>query len=248
MAKGKWTEEKVAALVAVVGEDVANEVSHEQVSALAEQLEVSDRSVAAKLRNMGYPVEKTDSTRAKSFTDEQEQQLVEFVNAHSNEFTHAEIAAALFGDAISARQVQGKLLSLDMLALVKPTEHVEAPKKFTDAEEAVFIKLVNSGAFIEDIAATLDKEINSVRGKALSLLRKGQIAKIPAQKVLKATEDKDPLAGIEDIEDLTVEEIAKQTGKTERGVKSMLTKRGISVVNYNGAKKAEKAAEKKAAA
>ena len=37
----------------------------------------------------------------------------------------------------------------------------------------------------------------------------------------------------------TVEEIADEIGKTVRGVKTMLTRRGLQCANYNGAAKKE---------
>ena len=40
---------------------------------------------------------------------------------------------------------------------------------------------------------------------------------------------------------MTVEAIAEEIGKTPRGVKTMLTRRGISAVDYDGASKAAKA-------
>lgn len=244
----KWTDEVVARLVDVVGEDTEVEVSLQTVGDLAEELDFSDRSVASKLRNMGYGVEKVSTVRVKSFSDEQESELVQFVQENSGKYTYAEIAASLFGDNVSARQVQGKLLSLDLLEHVKPTEHVEPEKKFTDKEETTFIQLANSGAFLEDISATLNKELNSVRGKALSLLRKGLIESIPKQRETKVTDTVDPIDQLENIESMSVADIAEALGKTERGVKTMLTKRGIKVSNYDGEKKAAKAAEKRAEA
>ena len=42
--------------------------------------------------------------------------------------------------------------------------------------------MVNDGAFVEAIAEALDRSVNSVRGKALSLLRSGDIQAIPRQR------------------------------------------------------------------
>ena len=42
-----------------------------------------------------------------------------------------------------------------------------------------------------------------------------------------------------DIAGMTVEEIADEIGKTVRGVKTMLTRRGLQCANYNGAAKKE---------
>ena len=81
----------------------------------------------------------------------------------------------------------------ELTGSVKPAEKVEVARSYTDAEEAKFIAMAEKGAFIEDIAAALNKTVSSVRGKALSLTRKGQIAKIPAQKQSYAKESVDPV-------------------------------------------------------
>ena len=49
----------------------------------------------------------------------------------------------------------------------------------------------------------------------------------------------DPLAGVE-IDDLTVEEIADEIGKTVRGVKTMLTRRGLVCADYDGSARKER--------
>ncbi len=47
--------------------------------------------------------------------------------------------------------------------------------------------------FIEEIADALGKSVNSIRGKALSLLRAGEINAIPKQRDTKGTSKSDPL-------------------------------------------------------
>ena len=101
---------------------------------------------------------------------------------------------------------------------------------------------VNDGAFVEAIADALDRSVNSVRGKALSLLRSGDIDAIPRQENTKGTTKEDPLADLGDISSMTVEEIAEAIGKTARGVKTMLTRRGLVAGDYDGAARKEKAA------
>jgi len=49
------------------------------------------------------------------------------------------------------------------------------------------------------------------------------------------------LAELTDIGSMGVEDIAEAIGKTARGVKTMLTRRGISAADYDGAAKKEKA-------
>ncbi|MFI3220801.1 MAG: hypothetical protein QX189_17035, partial [Methylococcales bacterium] len=97
------------------------------------------------------------------------------------------------------------------------------------------------------IAVTLGKSIPSVRGKALSLTRKGQIDKIPAQKDSHAKNTVDPVVALGDkIATMTVAEIAKAVDKTDRGVKTLLTRRGVKVADYDGAAKKAKAEAKAA--
>ena len=90
-------------------------------------------------------------------------------------------------------------------------------------------------------ASALDRSVNSVRGKALSLLRSGDIDAIPRQETTKGASKEDPLAELTDIGSMGVEDIAEAIGKTARGVKTMLTRRGLSAADYDGASKKEKA-------
>jgi predicted transcriptional regulator len=57
----------------------------------------------------------------------------------------------------------------------------------------------------------------------------------------------DALSELEGVAEMTVAEIAEAIGKTERGVKTMLTYRGITAKDYDGAARKEKLAEKKTA-
>ena len=50
------------------------------------------------------------------------------------------------------------------------------------------------------------------------------------------------MADLGDISSMTVEAIAESIGKTARGVKTMLTRRGMVASDYDGAAKKEKAA------
>jgi len=131
---------------------------------------------------------------------------------------------------------------------VKPAEKMEVARTYTEAEEAKFVAMAEAGSFIEDIATALNKTVASVRGKALSLTRKGQISKIPAQRESHAKADVDPVAALGDkIATMTVAEIAAAVNKTERGLRTLLTRRGINVADYKGADKKAKAEAKAAA-
>jgi DNA-directed RNA polymerase specialized sigma24 family protein len=121
---------------------------------------------------------------------------------------------------------------------VKPAPKVETVKSYNEDEEATFVSMVNDGAFIEQIAESLGRSVNSIRGKALSLLRAGEINAIPKQENVVGNSKADPLADM-DISDMSVEDIAEEIGKTVRGVKTMLTRRGLQCADYNGAARKE---------
>jgi DNA-binding NarL/FixJ family response regulator len=111
---------------------------------------------------------------------------------------------------------------MQLTSHVKPAPKVESVKTYSDDEETTFINMVNDGAFVEAIAESLGRSVNSIRGKALSLLRAGEINAIPKQE-----------ADL-DISGMSVEEIADEVGKTVRGVKTMLTRRGLTCADYDG--------------
>ncbi len=208
------------------------------------ELVCSERSVAAKLRKMGYEVASMAKSTAPTFTEAEANALGEFVETNSGKLTYAEIAEAFQGGEFTAKQVQGKILSMELTANVKPTEKVEAVRTYTEAEEETFVTMCGSGAFVEDIAAALNKTINSVRGKALSLLRSGDIDKMPAQKESHAKAEADVVDTLGDLSVLTVAQIAEKSGKTERGIKTLLTRRGLVASDYDGAAKKAKNAAK----
>ena len=137
----------------------------------------------------------------------------------------AEIAADFADGSFTARQINGKALSLEMTQHIKPAEKKVAPKSYTAEEEALIRQLVGNGAHLEDIAAKLNKPVNSVRGKLLSMELKAP------QRDKKATKT-DPYEGIEEMADKTVAEIAAHFGKTERGVRTVLTRRKMACADY----------------
>lgn len=245
-ASKKWNDENVAKLLAVVGGE--SPVTVATVEAAAEALQVSVRSVASKLRQMDLEVESMAKEKVSTFNEEETEALSDFVQANAGQFTYKEIAEQ-FPGGFSAKQIQGKLLALELTSMVKPTEKVEVARTYTPAEEETFVKMASAGKYIEEIAVALGKTVPSVRGKALSLTRQGLITKIPAQKEKHAKDVVDAVAALgEAIASMTVEAIAKAVDKTERGVRTLLTRRGIKVANYDGAAKRAKAEAKNAAA
>ncbi|CAB4174369.1 hypothetical protein UFOVP961_41 [uncultured Caudovirales phage] len=241
----KWSDETVAQLLSVVGRQ--SPVSVERVEQAAEALGVTVRSVASKLRQLDREVASMAKEKVSAFTPEQSSALSGMVTNNAGKYTYKDIAEHFEGGTFTPKQIQGKLLALELTGSVKPAEKVEAARTYTEAEEATFIKMAQAGKYIEEISITLGKSIPSVRGKALSLTRKGQIDRIPAQKDSHAKNTVDPVVALgTSILGMTVAEIAKAVDKTERGLKTLLTRRGISVKDYDGAAKKLKAEAKAA--
>ena len=240
MALPKWTDERTAALTNFVGGE--SPVSQATVAEAADQLETSTRSISSKLRKMGFDVELASAASGKSFTADQEATLSAFVTDNSGQYTYAQIAEHFEGGAFSPKSIQGKILSMELTDHVKPAPKVESVRTYSADEEATFVSMVNDGAFVEAIAEALGRSVNSIRGKALSLLRSGDIDAIPRQENTKGASNADPLADL-DVSDMTVEAIAETIGKTARGVKTMLTRRGLTAADYDGAAKAAKSTQ-----
>jgi hypothetical protein len=244
----KWSESAVKTLLNAVGSQ--RPVSAATVEQAAETLgaDFTVRSVASKLRQLEIDVASMAKEKTSAFTEDEGAALAEFVIKSNGKLTYKQIAEQFAGGKFTAKQIQGKLLALELTGSVKPAEKVEVARTYSDAEEAKFISMAESGSYIEDIATALNKTVASVRGKALSLTRKGQIAKIPAQRTSHAKEQVDPVSALGDqIHSMTVAEIAAAVDKTERGLRTLLTRRGIKVADYDGAAKKAKAEAKAAA-
>jgi len=245
-ATKKWSDENVDQLISIVGS--YGTVSVDAVEQAAEALGYTTRSVASKLRQLDREVASLAKEKTSAFTAEEGAELADFVEGNAGAMTYKEIAESFANGKFTAKQIQGKLLALELTGSVKPAEKVEVARTYTEAEENTFVKMAESGSFIEEIAAKLNKTVASVRGKALSLTRKGQISKIPAQKQSHAKETIDPVTALgAQIHTMTVADIAAAVDKTERGLRTLLTRRGIKVADYDGAAKKAKAEAKAAA-
>jgi hypothetical protein len=240
MALPKWNEERTSSLVTFVGDE--SPVSQQTVSAAAEQLETSSRSVSSKLRKMGYDVELASTRNLRAFTEQQEETLRTFVTTNSGEYTYAQIASHFENGEYEPKSIQGKILSMELTSHVAPAPKQEVKRKYTPEEEAVIVDMCNSGAFVEAIAEAVGHDVISVRGKTLSLLKSGEIDVMPKQEHTKGTDKTDALTALGDVSGMTVEEISEAIDKTARGVKTMLTRRGLVAKDYDGAAKKEKAA------
>lgn len=241
-----WSDEAVDQLMQIVGNE--SPVSVDSVERAAEQLGKTTRSIASKLRQLDREVASLAKEKTSAFTADEGADLADFVAANEGNLTYKDIAEHFAGGKFTAKQIQGKLLALEMTGSVKPAEKVEVARTYTEAEEMTFVRMAEAGSYIEEIAAKLNKTVASVRGKALSLTRKGQIAKIPAQKESHAKESVDQVTALGNaISTMTVAEIAAKVDKTERGLRTLLTRRGIKVADYDGAAKKAKAEAKAAA-
>lgn len=234
----KWTDELTAQLTAAVGSE--HPVTKATVDAVAAQLGTSGRSVAAKLRKLGHDVELA-SAAPKAFSDDEAAQLRAFLETNDGTHTYGEVAAAFAGGKYTAKQIQGKILSMELTGSVKPTPKAEVTKTYTDEQQATVLAGIKAGKFVEDIAAEVGKEVTSVRGKALSLFRNGDITEMPKQRDVKGA-GPDAFDALGDVSKMTVAEIAAKLTKTERGVKTMLTRRKVNAADYKGADKAAKTA------
>jgi hypothetical protein len=236
-AKFKWTEESTAQLQALAG-NPGMVVSREVVDQAVAEIGVSLRSILGKLRSLGYQVAAAQKPGS-AFSEADTSTLQEYLPSNSGRYTYAELAEVLFNGKYNPRQVQGKILALKLTEHVKPTEKKETVKTYTEAQEAQVIEMINSGAFVEDIATALGKTIAQIRGKALSLLRSNTIEGLPAQRESKAATKSDVFEGL-DVANLTIAELAESTGKTERGLKTTLSRRGLVCKDYTPKAKKDK--------
>lgn len=245
MSKFTWNEENVAILKARV--EGVSLVSQELLIDIAEELGHSARGIGSKLRQLvkvgevTLEIQKASDANKSAWSEAEEAELVSFLQGNAGVYTYSEIAATFLAGKFSAKQIQGKVLSLEMTELVKKAEKVAAKRSYTEAEEATFVEMANAKASLEDIAEAMGRPLASVRGKALSLNREGRIAEIPAQAESKAAERADWLEPVlAEIAELTVAEIAERVGKSERGVKNALTRRGLACADHNGEKQRAK--------
>ena len=220
MSKFEYTDEMVAEMHDAADSGVTEDV----IETLMEDFGFPRRSVTAKLRKLGYDVPKKPGA-APVFSAEETAELSEFLNENSGLHTADEISAQFADGKFTARQINGKALSLEMTSHVKPAEKKVTPRTFSEEEEGQIETMVEDNAYLEEIAEALERTINSVRGKLLSM-------GLRATQRDKKTSKSDPYEGIEELLEQTVEEIADHFYKTVRGVKTVLTRRGLACADY----------------
>ena len=220
MSKFEYTEDMVTRMHDVAGSGVTEEI----IESLMGEFDFPRRSVTAKLRKLGYDVPKKPGA-APVFSADETDALSSFLEENSGNLTAEEISQQFAGGKFTARQINGKALSLEMTGHVKPAEKKVTPRTYSEEEESKISEMVEGGSYLEEIADAMGRSVNSIRGKLLSM---GLKAPQRDKKDSKA----DPYAGIEDMLDQTVEEIAEAFDKTVRGVKTVLTRRGLACADY----------------
>lgn len=247
-----WNDERTAALVeAVAGK---TEVTQADLTVLAESLETTSRSIGSKLRSLtkegtvNVVVQKASEVARQTWASADEEALKSFLGEQAGMHTYSELAAVFLNGKYTTKQLQGKILSLELTDAVKKAEKVAAVRTYTEAEEAKYVQLATAGATLEEVAQALGKKLQSVRGKGLSLMREGRISEIPAQAQSTASASKEDFLKDIDVPALTVAEIQEATGKSPQGIKNALSRRGISCVDYDGAARRAKLDSKKEAA
>ena len=220
MSKFEYTEDMVTRMHDVAGSGVTEEI----IESLMGEFDFPRRSVTAKLRKLGYDVPKKPGA-APVFSADETDELASFLESNSGNLTAEEISQQFAGGKFTARQINGKALSLEMTGHVKPAEKKVTPRTYSEEEESKISDMVEGGSYLEEIADAMGRSVNSIRGKLLSM---GLKAPQRDKKDSKA----DPYAGIEDMLDQTVEEIAEAVDKTVRGVKTVLTRRGLACADY----------------
>tara|TARA_R100000329_G_scaffold150435_1_gene143348 strand:+ start:226 stop:909 length:684 start_codon:yes stop_codon:yes gene_type:complete len=220
MSKFEYTEDMVTRMHDVAGSGVTEEI----IESLMGEFDFPRRSVTAKLRKLGYDVPKKPGA-APVFSADETDELASFLESNSGNLTAEEISQQFAGGKFTARQINGKALSLEMTGHVKPAEKKVTPRTYSEEEESKISDMVEGGSYLEEIADAMGRSVNSIRGKLLSM---GLKAPQRDKKDSKA----DPYAGIEDMLDQTVEEIAEAFDKTVRGVKTVLTRRGLACADY----------------
>ncbi len=234
MSNYKYTPEIEEKMRAVV----ASGVTLEAVDALAKELNFPTRSVSAKLRSMGFEV--PSKQEAPKFNAEETKAFGDFVTSHSGQLTADEISKQFAGGKFTSRQVMGKALALELTSHVKKTEKKEKPRTYTHAEEDQIRALHAKGAFLEDVAEALNKPLNSVRGKALSMDLKIPQKNKKAPTVGGSYPDLEKLAPTMTVDELVDHYTKANPDKetTPRGVKTALSRRHVQAKDYPSKKAA----------
>ena len=123
MSKFEYTDEMVTAMHGSAESGVTEEV----IESLMEDFDFPRRSVTAKLRKLGYDVPKKPGA-APVFSAEETEALSAYLTENSGVYTAEDISASFADGKFTARQINGKALSLEMTSHVKPAEKKVTPR------------------------------------------------------------------------------------------------------------------------
>jgi predicted transcriptional regulator len=229
---GKYDEQMVA-LIDMFGKKFEGEIPRETFNQFyAEFVEqygddISERSLASKMRHMGFKIEKkAGKVTAKSYTEAEEAKIREL--AMKEGVWMEDIADALGRDT---KSIGGKLISMGIYGIKKKNKKVnDTPKMFSAEDEATILEMIdaNKVVYIEDLADALGKSVKQVRGKLAGMRIKGvktRNKKAPKAKIYTdevIAEIKEELSKGKSLED-----IAKARGLNERGMLVTLTRLGV---------------------
>lgn len=216
----KWTDELTEKLISKV-KDVKGEIPYSTVETLAQEFETSTRSIAGKLRSLGYQVGRKVVTKTKSYSEKEEALIKQMVEQGA----YIEDIAAKLGREV--KQIRGKLLSMKLTA---PTKNKKEPRKktYTPEEEEKIRQMVEQGAFIEDIAEALGRTVPQIRGKLLSMRLKAPM-KNKKEKVSNKIYTDEVIAKITEMfkAGKTETEIAEELGLKKAGLHRKLVQLGL---------------------
>jgi predicted transcriptional regulator len=227
----KYNEEMVEILDSF-GNEYDDEIPYADVESFTNDfnekfdVDYTVRSIASKLRHMGFTVaKKGPAVHKKSYTEAEEAKIKEI--AKKDGVWLEDIADALGRDV---KSIGGKLISMGIYGIKKRDKKVnDTPKLFTPEDEAIILEMVEKGeCFIEDLAEKLGKSVKQVRGKLAGMRIKGvktRNKKAPKAKIYTdevIAEIKEELAKGKSLED-----IAKARGLNERGMLVTLTRLGV---------------------
>ena len=157
MSKFEYTDEMVTRMHDVAGSGVTEEI----IESLMGEFDFPRRSVTAKLRKLGYDVPKKPGA-APVFSADETDALASFLEANSGNLTAEEIADQFAGSKFTARQINGKALSLEMTSHVKPAEKKITPRTYSEDEEAKITSMVEGGSYLEEVADAMGRSVTTI--------------------------------------------------------------------------------------
>ena len=236
----KYTDEMVAGLENF-GNKYDAEIPYAEVSDFVEEfneefeVEFSQRSIAGKLRYMGYALElKAAVVATKSYTEDEENTIRTMCADKDNLPSMEDVAGAVGRDC---KSIGGKLVSMKIYGVKKANPKAEPVKLFTPEDEATIVELVNAegDTFIEDIVEAVGKTLSQVRGKLASMRVKGVQTrnKVGRKGKIYTDEMLEKIQGMLDAGN-ELKDIAAELELKATGLHSILAKKGMIAKTSKG--------------